>query len=237
MRKIFLIITILVVVLVGVGVLTFMGKIPALSSLIFKQVELDVAQTPDEIYSYYDEIGYVNNLKGETPKSGELVFEGGIDIEHTFTQNEINSWIAAWESEWSDLPFSNSQIKINSDGTVEASSSISVATAESFAKMLGYTDKDISKAKSYLEYIPDPLPLYAKGTASIVGNVVSIDVQDFKVAGFTLPSTISSAMGGVLEDITQRTRTLSDDTNVQEAVVTSDGVRFKGTVPASVSVR
>ncbi len=237
MRKIFLIITILVVVLVGVGVLTFMGKIPALSSLIFKQVELDVAQTPDEIYSYYDEIGYVNNLKGETPKSGELVFEGGIDIEHTFTQNEINSWIAAWESEWSDLPFSNSQIKINSDGTVEASSSISVATTESFAKMLGYTDKDISKAKSYLEYIPDPLPLYAKGTASIVGNVVSIDVQDFKVAGFTLPSTISSAMGGVLEDITQRTRTLSDDTNVQEAVVTSDGVRFKGTVPASVSVR
>ena len=237
MRKIFLIITILVVLLVGVGVLTFMGKIPALSSLIFKQVELDVAQTPDEIYSYYDEIGYVNNLKGETPKSGELVFEGGIDIEHTFTQNEINSWIAAWESEWSDLPFSNSQIKINSDGTVEASSSISVATAESFAKMLGYTDKDISKAKSYLEYIPDPLPLYAKGTASIVGNVVSIDVQDFKVAGFTLPSTISSAMGGVLEDITQRTRTLSDDTNVQEAVVTSDGVRFKGTVPASVSVR
>lgn len=237
MRKIFLIITILLVLLIGVGVLTFMGKIPALSSLIFKQVELDVAQTPDEIYSYYDEIGYVNNLKGETPKSGELVFEGGIDIEHTFTQNEINSWIAAWESEWSDLPFSNSQIKINSDGTVEASSSISVATAESFAKMLGYTDEDISKAKSYLEYIPDPLPLYAKGTASIVGNVVSIDVQDFKVAGFTLPSTISSAMGGVLEDITQRTRTLSDDTNVQEAVVTSDGVRFKGTVPASVSVR
>ena len=237
MKKIFLGITVLLVLLIGVGVLTFMGKIPALSGLIFKQVELDVQETPDSIYSYYDDIGYINNLKGDTPKSGELVFEGGIDIEHTFTQSEINSWIAAWESEWSDLPFSNSQIRINSDGTVEASSSISVATAESFAKMLGYTDEDIAKAKSYLKYIPDPLPLYAKGTASIVGNVVSIDIQDFKVAGFTLPSSISSAMGDVLEDVTQRTRTLSNDTSVEEAVVTPDGVRFKGTVPASVDVR
>lgn len=238
MKKFLIILSIfLVLALIVVGLLTVVGKMPGLSSMVYDQVDLGVQESPDKIYDFYDEIGYVNNLKGGEPKSGEVVFSGGIDIEHTFTQQEINSWIAAWESEWSGLPFKSSQLRLNPDGTVEASSMLSVSDAESFAKTLGYTDEDINKAKSYVEVIPDPLPIYAKGTGSIEGNNVTINVQSFKVGGYTLPSSVSSAIGTVLESVITRARQLNAETNVERAVVTAEGVDFKGTVPASVDVR
>ena len=237
MKKVLLFLLILIFLIVGVVYLAIRSTIPTLTNATFKQVDLGVRETPDQIYSFYDDIGYVNNLKGNTPKSGELVFEGGIELDHTFTQKEINSWIAGWEKDWSDLPFRNSQIRINSDGTVEASSSISVFVAESFGKMLGYTQEDINKAKSYLPFIPDLLPLYAKGSATITQNSAVYDIQNFKVGGITLPSLLNAPLATLLEDITTRIRNLSDYTNVKEAIVTPEGVKFVGTVPASVSIK
>lgn len=237
MKKIF---SILLLIVGGISILGYAilnNKLPLLSNLIFKQVELNVSESPDLIYSYYDQIGYINNLRGETPKSGELIFEGGLDIEHTFTQQEINSWISSWESEWSDLPFQNSGIKINEDGTVEATSLISVSKAEIFAKTLGYSQQDIDMAKDYLKYIPDPLPLYAKGKATIVDNVVDIQISEFKVGIYSLPNEVTNKIPLVLSDITTKTRQLSSYTNVKSAIVTPQGVSFVGTVPASVGIK
>jgi len=237
MKNLLIILFLLILVLVGLGYFAINGKVPALTNVAFKQVDLGVRETPDEIYSLYDEIGYINNLKGDTPKSGTLIFEGGIELDRTFTQSEINSWIAGWEKDWGDLPFQNSQIRINSDGTVEASSSISIPVAESFAMMLGYSQEDINKAKSYLKFIPDSLPLYAKGKAAITENSASYDIQTFKIGGYTIPSSLNSPIANLLENITSRTRELSDYTNVKEAIVTSEGVKFVGTVPAIVSIK
>ncbi len=235
MKK-FLISLLVILVLVGAAYLTLKGKMPVLSNLVYKQIDLGIEnETADEIYSFYDEIGYADTLR-EEPKSGTLVFEGGIDIEHTFTQSEINSWITAWEGEWTDLPFSNPQIKINKDGSVEASSMITISSAEDFAKELGYTDAEISKAENYLGYLPEQLPLYANGTAEIINNVATIDLQNFKLSRYTIPSSIYSDISSVLEDFIQKTINLSDSTNISSAMVTPEGVEFVGTVPASITV-
>lgn len=241
MKKLLLICPLVLLLLCGLtcgaGYLLLRNGDSFLSDAFMKQVSLGVRESPDRIYAYYDEIGYVDGLKGEEPKSGTLVFEGGIEIEHTFTQEEINSWIAAWENDWADLPFMNSEIRINPDGTVEATSSISVAAAESFARTLGYSDAEIAKAKEYLSVIPDPLPLYAKGTASIEQNSSSFDVQEFKVGSVTVPSSITALVGPLLENVVDRARLLSNDTSINYARVTSEGVSFSGTVPASVRVQ
>jgi hypothetical protein len=223
--------------LLGVGYLTLKGKIPLLSDKILSQKDLGINESPDEIYAFYDEIGYVDGLKGEEPKSGELLFEGTIDIEHTFTQSEINSWLSAWEQGWADIPFRNLQIKLNSDNTVEASALISVKKAESIGKMLGYSDEEIEKAKEYLGYIPDPLPLYATGTASISNNVPDLNVRDFKVVGISLPQGLIQPVTNVLSDIMERGTNMSGaQTDIQSAEVTEAGVEFVGTVPAKVSI-
>ena len=104
---------VLILLLLGVIYLAIRGKMPVLSDMVFKQVELGVKESPDEMYAFYDKIGYIDNLKGTSPKSGDLVFADEIELDHTFAQSEINSWIAAWEGEWADLPFTNSQIQIN----------------------------------------------------------------------------------------------------------------------------
>ena len=236
MKK-FLLFIFILFVLLGVGYLTLRGKMPILSDMVLKQVDLGIDESPDVIYGFYDEIQFVDNLKGDTPKSGELVFEGGIDLDHTFTQSEINSWFSAWEESWTGIPFENLQVRLNPDGTVEASSLITIPEAESIGRTLGYTDEQIEKAKSYLEYIPDPLPLYAMGTASITEDDVMIDIDSFKVANFNVPSSLASAIGGVIEDVIERARYLSDETNIKSATVTSEGVKFLGRVPASVSIK
>ncbi len=237
MKKFLLILLLLIIGLGVVGYLTIKGKVPVLYNAVFQQVDLGIDESPDIIYAFYEEIGYVDNLKGDTPKSGELVFEGGIDLDHTFTQSEINSWLSAWENSWTGIPFKNLQIRINSDGTVEASSLISLKEAESIGRTLGYSQEDIDKAKDFLKYIPDPLPLYAKGTASIKENQVNLDIQNFKVVGYSLPEGMNSTVEGVIEDIISRARNLSTETDIKSAEVTSEGVKFLGTVPASVSIK
>jgi len=233
----FSIVLLIIFVLLGIGYLTFRGKMPILSDMVLKQVDLGIDESPDVIYAFYDDIQFVDNLKGDTPKSGTLVFEGGIDLDHTFTQSEINSWFSAWEKSWTGIPFQNLQVRLNPDGTVEASSLITVSEAESIGRTLGYTDEEIAKAKTYLEYIPDPLPLYAKGTASVTEDDVMIDIDSFKIANFNIPSSLAGAIGGVIEDVIERTRHLSDDTTIKSAIVTAEGVQFVGTVPASVSIQ
>lgn len=237
MKKIILFLLLLILLSVGIGYLTLKGKIPFISERIFKQVDLGINESPEVIYTYYDEIGFVNNLEGDTPQSGELIFEGGIDLDHTFTQQEINSWFSAWEESWTGIPFKNLQVKLNSDGTVEASSLISIQEAESIGKTLGYSQEEIDKAKSYLEYIPDPLPLYAKGTISITQDDVQIDMSNFKVANFNVPSTITSGVAWIVEDVIEKARNMSDETTINSATVTSEGVKFIGRVPASVSIK
>jgi hypothetical protein len=228
----------LLIIVVGIGYLSIRGKVPFISNKVFSQVDLGIDETPDEIYSYYDEIGYVDGLQGEQPKSGELVFEGTIDINHTFTQSEINSWLSAWEESWADVPFQNMQIKLNPDGTVEASALISVEKAETIGRMLGYTNEEIEEAKKYLGYVPDPLPLYATGRASITNNTVNLNVDDFKVSRLPLPGALINPVTNVISDIVARGTTIGGaQTYIREANVTAEGVEVLGKVPASVSIK
>jgi hypothetical protein len=237
MKKFLLILLLVLVLGIGGGYIYIKNKLNSLSDSVHAQVDLGVNESSDTIYTLYDEIGYVNNLKGETPMTGELVFEGGIPLDRTFSQKEINSWISSWEETWNGIPFENLQVRINSDGSVEASSLISVDKAEEIGKTLGYSSEQIDKAKSYLKYIPDPLPLYAKGSASIYQNEMDISVESFKVANSNLPSSLASAVGEVIEDVIERARNMSDDTDIQMATVSEQGVLFKGTVPASVRIK
>lgn len=237
MKKILIVLIAIILILPVVGYLSFKGKVPFISDKMLKQVDLGIDENPDIIYSFYDEIGFVDNLKGDSIKSGELVFEGGIDLEHTFTQSEINSWFSAWEQSWTGIPFKNLQVKLNPDGTVEASSLISIKEAESIGKTLGYTDQQIEQAKNYLGYIPDPLPLYAKGKASILEDDVMISMDRFKVANFDVPSSISSPVAALIEDVIEKARFLSDQTTIKSAILTPQGVEFTGRVPASVRIK
>lgn len=75
MKK-FLFILLILFILLGIGYLTLRGKMPILSDIVLKQVDLGIEESPDIIYGFYDEIQFEDNLKGDTQKSGELVFEG-----------------------------------------------------------------------------------------------------------------------------------------------------------------
>lgn len=237
MKKFLLILLLVIISITAVGYLAIKGKIPIITNAVFKQIDLGIDETPETIYAFYDQIGFVDGLKGDTPKTGDLVFEGSIPLNHTFSQKEINSWISAWEESWTGIPFKNLQIKLYPDGTVEASSLISIKDAEAIGRTLGYTDEEINKAKTFLTFIPDPLPLYAKGTASVTNDVVSMNATDFKVANYTLPQNLTDAVIGVVEDTIERAKTMSDSAAIQSATVTSDGVKFVGTVPASVKIK
>lgn len=237
MKRVLLFFLLLIAVLVGVGYLTLKGKIPVLSNIIFKQVDLGIDESPDTIYSFYDEIGFIDNLKGESAKSGELVFEGSISLEHTFTQQELNSGISAWEESWTGTPFKNMQIKINSDGSIQVSALILTKQAEDIAKTLGYTDEQIGKAKDYLKLVPEYLPIYAQGSLSITNNIVDIDTKSFNIAGVNLPAPLAEEVGSALADVVDKTRRLSDTAYAESAVFTSEGLEFKGTIPASVRIK
>jgi hypothetical protein len=236
MKKFLIIVGVLILILGGGYLLLKNGK-QRISQLAFKQIDLGIDESSDIIYEYYEEIEFENGLAGEEPKSGELVFEGGIEVDKTFTQEEINSWFSAWEESWTGTPFQNLQVKLHEDGSIEASSLISIQEAESIGKTLGYTDEQIESAKKVLKFVPDPLPMYGKGNVSITDNVVDIDFSTLKVANFSLPGELPQQVTSVIGDMVEQARYMSDDTDIQSAIVTSEGVKVSGTVPASVGIR
>ena len=236
MKKV-LIILIAVVAVLGGGYFLLKDRVPTLSQLIFKQIDLGTSESSDMIYEYLDEIGFVSELKGDEPKSGDLEFTGEIRIEKVFTEQEMNSFASSWK-DWAGSPFTDVQVKIYEDGTAEASASISIQGAENIAKTLGYTDEEISEAKKYLKYVPDPLPMYATGTAYIENNVIEMDLSNMKIAGVNLPGDLPNQVGNVIEDMGEKAiETMAPQTVIESAKVTEEGIDVQGTFPSAVGIK
>lgn len=240
MKKSLIIILIVLGILLlccAVSALTIMGKMPGLSSMLWKQKDLGVDTDPKYIEELYQEIGYIDNLRDKEQVEGEPVLTGSIALDRTFSQNEINSWANKWDSQWANAPFKNPQIKIHDDGAVEASAMISIEDAQKFAKQIGYSQEDIDKAMEYAKYLPSEIPVYARGTASVTNNEIQLNLDSAEAAMYELPSDITDGIEEVIQNVFKKAIANSGELDIQKAEIKNGKVAFLGTVPGEVDIK
>lgn len=117
-----------------------------------------------------------------------IKYEGKKEIKTSFTSAEITALNNSVK--WVNYPVSNVQIKINTDGTGEASGVLDVKKILNWVSFTHPIAEIESKVNEYkIDFNPS---FYLKGKVAVVNNKVSLTPQAIEVGRITIPQNIVS---------------------------------------------
>lgn len=235
MKKFLLILFIILLILVGIA--AYLGFVPGLSNTFVRRVDLGIENDPQLDIDLMNKVGLQFNIpEEEFPTDKEIIYEGELEIEESLTSEQVTSILNSVRKEYASVPFSNVQIRINDDGTSEASFDLDIQTTINEAKKLGYTDKQIEQGKQYLGVLGDSVYIYTKLSFKIVDNELAVDPYVFRIQNFNVPADITKMVADVGSDAIEDR--LSKVTNLDIKSLKQEGnkLHFSGTIPQSVNI-
>lgn len=239
MKKFLISFTVVIVILILIlgGIVAYFGFIPALSDTFVKRIDLGIENNPQLSIDLREKSGVLFNIpENELPTDKEIIYEGVLNIDESLTSEQVTSILNIVKTETTSIPFSNVQIRINKDGTAEASFDLDIETTVKEAKKLGYTDEEIEKGKKYLGALGDSVYIYTKLSFDIDNNELTVNPYTFRIQNFNVPSGITKmvaeAGSDAIEDRLAKVPNLSIDSLKQ----IDDRLNFKGTIPQSLSI-
>lgn len=212
----------IVLVLLIVAAAAYLGIVPGISPLLAKPK--DLGQTVDK-----------NLVTTFETKYGAKSGEDRVDLDVTLSNQELTSIFAVWEDRDVNFPLYNTQIRINEDGTGEASGMLRISTAISLAKNLGYSDSDIEKGKEYIKYVAGDIPFYVKGTGGMTDNKLTLTPSTVEIGRISLPASITNPLKSLVGDMVERRLTQIGGVDIQEASLVPSGFKISGNVPATIN--
>ena len=234
MKKFLLIIIVLLLILGGIA--AYFGFIPGLSNTFAKQVDLGIENDPQLNIDLKNKIGLQFNIpEEELPTEKEIVYEGSLEIEESLTSEQVTSVLNTVKSELAYMPFSNVQIRINEDGTTEASFNLNIETTVNEARKLGYTEEQIEKGKKYIGALGDSVNMYAKLSFDISNDELTVNPYAFRIQNFNVPSAITKLVAEVGSNAIEDRLSQVPNLYIESLKQVGDRLNFKGTIPGSVS--
>ena len=230
-------ITLGVVVIAAVLVLGYFGFVPGVSSLFGsnKPTDLGVTYTEADRLSGRAKAGWeVVELPADTPPENSLVYSGQVAVDATFTNAELTAWA---NDPWDHYPLTDAQIRVNSDGTLEASGRLDIGMLRKWADIMGVTDEQLSVMEEYLGWFAwsDP-PFYVKMSASVVGGeIVNPTVYEARLGRLSLPSGYLESSVSGLADYAGWQADATPGFSADSVEIVDGGIRFRGTMPAHVA--
>ncbi len=233
MKKIFL--GLLIIVILFVGGLAYLGVVPFISPLITKPRDLGVKADPALIVAFEEANGMKNELpNGVVPEGKEPEYSGSKTLDLEINNAEITSILSYWKNQYSKSPIRDVQVRINDDGTGEASGILEVSTAIILAKQLNYSDEDIEKGKSYVQYVAGDLPFYIKGNANVVNNQVTLDPSEIEIGRITLPASLVTPIANASADMIERRMSQVPGLDVKTLTLEKGAVHLVADVPDTI---
>lgn len=233
MKKILL--ALLVIILLIVGVFSYLGVMPIISPLIAQPKDLGIVTDPALVTAFDAQYEMKNELPdGKVPSDREPVYEGSKELDLVLNGSEISSIIEYWQNQYHGTPIRDVQVRINADGTGEVSGILELKTAISMAKQLGYSDSDITKGQSYVRYVAGDLPFYVKGTGGVKNNQVSINASEIQIGRVNLPSSIADPVAAATADMVERRMNQVPGVDIQELSLKNGEVKLVGSIPDTI---
>ncbi len=234
MKKIFLFILIIILLLAtGVTLAAgYVGLVPGLSNVMVKQRDLGIEPDTQQVVEINSQLGHEVQLSSESmPYLGQPHYEGTTEIAASFSEQQVTSVLDSWARNWAITPFSHPQVKINPDGTAEASFILKIQPAIALAKQLGYSDEQIATASKYATFIQGDLPVYAAGVVSVIDNQVSLTMPQLQIGNVSVPTDITSQVVGAVEDAVERRMGQVTNLDVKKLDLNGGKLNIEGTVP------
>lgn len=160
----------------------------------------------------------------------DYTLEGKKDANYSMDSKTLTA--LANNNPWKKYPVKNMQILIHPDGTVEGSGILVVSKAIPYAMALGYSEGQIRDAMSKYNIPPIEVPLYVKGTGSVLNDSVTVNTSAVKIGAISIPGNIVTQANNeaviVLEDIIQKH---SGSFHAESLIFSDSKMNFKGYVP------
>ncbi len=231
-------IVVLVIVLVPTLVLGYLGFVPGLSEVMGanKPRDLGVRYTDADLQSLMAKNGIQDVVlpPSDVPK-GSLVYEGSKPLKNSFSQEEITARIADNEKIKFN-PVSETQVRLNPDGTVEISGRMDLRIVEQGAEAFGMDMQDYAQVKPYIDQFralnPNPA-FYAKGTCSVTNNQIQMDIDEATIGRTPLPLD-QMPMGEIVDQFEELMGNVNG-LEVKKLTFEDGKMDFDGSVPAKVS--
>lgn len=217
-----------------IGLFIFISVILFVAFFGFKYVtsskprDLGIIYTEEDIKQSYAKNGVVAEALPKTENINQSIhYEGKKEVSFSLTQNEITALIN--NEKWQYMPVSNVQIKINSDGTGEASGVLHIDRILPFVS-LTHSTEDVEEAMNKYGIL-NTSAFYLKGKVSVVNNKVTLEPKKIEIGRITIPSNLVSENIGVAENFAERRIKAVQNLFVENLNLDSGKVNFKGTMP------
>ena len=212
--------------------LTALGLVPGLSPLFGAgPKDFGIKVTKEDSMAARAKAGIeIVSLPKNADQSKDFTLEGRKDSSFTLDSKELTAFTN--NRPWIKYPIKNVQVKIDKDGTIESSATLIVSRVMPFAVALGYSETQVRDAMQKYNIPPFEVPVYVKGTGSVLNDVVTINAQNIKIGAIPVPGDIVSQINkgaeSILDDIIQKH---SASFHAETLNFTDGRMIFKGTVP------
>lgn len=229
MKKILItIVAILIILIIVVG---YLGFVPGISDVLGanKARDLGVSYTTEDLNKGRALTGVT--LENLSDGGRSLAFSGSKDISGEYTSEIITAMINS--AKYKYYPLSNTQIRISSDGTVEAAGNFNIDKALSWTNDLGTGSNNLEvQVRKYSKYISSNPSFYLKGTISVVDNQIELNLAQAQISRFTAPGSIIDQYQGQLADFVEDQIKAVPNMNIGSADFSSGVLKLNASYPA-----
>ena len=174
-----------------------------------KQKDLGLRATEQQAQRAQEKVQVVVvALPSDTTLANSIRYEGTHALTYSMDSQELTA-LASSHSKYKYFPFTNTQIRVNSDGSVEISSVVDTMKAFSYATAIGFAPDDLEKAMNDYHIPRSTIPVYVKGSGSVINGKVTLNLNAGSVAGIPVPMGLVNdkkpPIIGILEDGMNRT--------------------------------
>lgn len=227
----------LLIILVLIFIAGIAGFVPGLSTVLGtdKPKDFGIAITIEDTLNAQAKSGVIlEGLPSDTPIENSYQLSGKKEASFSFDSKEATAIIN--NRPWKYYPFSNLQLRINSDGTIETSGMVNTGMLVGYIQSFGYSVDDINQAMRDYKIPKVNAPFYIKGKGMIVDNKVDINVQSLEVGRVPVPTSILAAnmfrINSFVQDVVGR----QNGFTAKKLVVEDGKIVFDGTLPEKESV-
>jgi len=221
--------------ILAIGIIAFLGYSGFLSGTakIFgadKPRDLEVIFNADSLESANNKtkVRLENSFEILAIPEGISVF-GSHPVSTVFTSEELTSLFG--NSKWVYYPFSDVQIKINDDGTIEISGILLTGRINGFIMATGGLKEKVPWFIKKLEWPFFNPPFYFRGTLGIENNKVNLVIDQAMLGKFTLPARLVKKYRQPLENFITERISFLEGLFVFTLSFSDAGMDFSGELP------
>lgn len=203
-----LLLGIVIVVAGGALALGYLGFVPALAGVFGSDQprDLGITYSAADLQSANQKAGFATvALPPATNPEASLRLSGKMETNDSFTDRELTALINDHEARWKYYPVSDGQVRINPDGSVEASGVLRVDRAYGYAAATGVSADIVDAVVDRLQISNVNPPFYVKGTVVVENNRVRGEVHQAELGRFGIPANwISDNEGTIVSFLEDR---------------------------------